>query len=104
VNGAPGSGTRVTSVFNAAGRVVLIAATAAGDTANGIGAGATMTALLKHRARRLAPGLWAGRRLAAGARYLYGVRGGRVRYVADASQSELHSIARLRSDLRAAGV
>ncbi len=103
VNGPSGRGARVASVFNATGKVALIATTAKGDAANGIGAGAT-TARVKRGATRLASGLWQGRKLAGGARYVYGVRGGRVRYVAVARGAELRNVSRLRSDLRAAGL
>ena len=104
VSGSAGRGARVASVFNAAGRVALIAGTGRGDTANGISAGATTARLKQRRARRLASGLWEGRRLARGARYVYGVRGGRVRYVAVAGAGELRKVSRLRADLRAAGL
>ena len=92
------------SVFDAAGQVALIATTAAGDRASGIGIGASMSRL-KRGARRLASGLWLGRRrLARGARYVYGVRGGRVRYVAVATAVELRRTPRLRADISAAGL
>ena len=48
----------------------------------------------KRGATRLASGLWEGRKLAGGARYVYGVRGGRVRYVAVAGAAELRKVAR----------
>ena len=98
-----GSSARVASVFNAAGKVALIASTARGDRANGIATGAR-SARLKRGAIRLASGLWEGRRLAGGARDVYGVRGGRVAYVAVASAAELRKVSRLRSDIRAAGL
>jgi hypothetical protein len=55
-------------------------------------------------ATRLTSGVWEGRALAGSARYVYGVRGGRVRSVALAGAAELRSVSRLRSDLRAAGL
>jgi hypothetical protein len=103
VRGTAGRRARLASVFNAAGRVALIAGTAAGETAKGIGPGATMRSL-KREATRLASGLWKGGKLPGGARYVYGVRGGRVRYVAVARAGELRSVSRLRSDIRAAGL
>jgi hypothetical protein len=53
---------------------------------------------------RMMPGVWVGRRLRAGARYVYGVRAGRVRFVAVTTAPELRSAALLRSGLRAAGL
>ena len=91
-------------VFNAAGKVALIATTATGDKANGIGVGATIARLRSAGRRAWPPGLWEGRRLAHGARYVYGVRGGRVRYVAVAGAGELRKVSRLRADLSAAGL
>jgi hypothetical protein len=103
VRGGAGNGARMASVFNAAGRVALIAGTARGDRANGVGVGASL-ARLKRGATRRAPGLWVGRRLARGARYVYVVRGNRVRSVALAAASELRRVAGVRADLRAAGL
>jgi hypothetical protein len=97
------SSARVSTVFNAAGKVALIASTARGDKANGIATGARK-ARLERGATRLASGLWEGRKLAGGARYVYGVRGGKVTYVAVASAAELRRVSRLRSDIRAAGL
>ncbi len=98
-----GAGAGLASVFNAAGKVALIATTAKGDKANGIGVGATM-ARLRRGATRLSSGLWEGRKLAGGSRYVYGVRGGRVRYVAVAGAGQLRSVSRLRSAIRSAGI
>jgi hypothetical protein len=104
VGGASGRGARVASVFNAAGQVALIVSTATGSAANGVGVGATTARLRRRRATRLASGLWEGRKLAGGARYLYGLREGKVRYVALASAAELRSVSRLRADISASGV
>jgi hypothetical protein len=103
VRAGSGNGARMASVFNAAGRVALIAGTARGDRANGIGVGASL-ARLRRGAMRRASGLWVGRRLARGARYVYVVRGNRVRSVAVAAAPELRRIAGLRADLRGAGM
>jgi hypothetical protein len=89
-------------VFNAAGRLALIAGTVRGDRANGIGVGATL-ARLKRGASRRASGLWVGRKLAHGARYVYIVRGNRVRSIAVAAAPEVRRVATLRADLAAAG-
>jgi hypothetical protein len=91
-------------VFNAAGKVALIAGTARGDTANGVAPGAKTARLRRRGATRVAPGLWEGRKLAGGTRYVYGVRGGRVRYVAVAGAGQVRKLTTLRSALRAAGV
>jgi hypothetical protein len=100
---AAGSGSRLASVFNASGRVSLIATTARRDRAGGIAPGASL-ARMKRSATRRASGLWVSRRrLARGARYVYVVRGTHVRAVAVASLAELRRVAGLRADLRAAG-
>ncbi len=93
----------VSTVFDGRGRVALIASSARGDSAGGVGPGSSARRL-SGRARRLAVGLWTGRRLRGGARYVYVLQGGRVRSVILASRAELHNRARLRADLRAAGV
>jgi hypothetical protein len=103
VTGAADRGSAVIAVFNARGRVVMIASTAPGDRAGGIAPGHPARRL-DRRARRLMPGVWVGHRLRAGARYVYGVRGGRVRFVAVATAPELRRAALLQSGLRAAGL
>jgi hypothetical protein len=97
-------GAIATAVFNARGRVVLIASTARGQLAAGIGPGARTRALRTVRARQLVRGVWVLGKGNHGARYVYGVRGGRVRFAALASAHELGSRSRLRADLRAAGL
>jgi len=89
------------SVFDARGRVAMVASTGRGDRADGIGTGARAGRLVRHD-RKLVAGVWAGPRLRDGARFVYGVRGGRVDFVAVAAASEWRSAARMRSDLRAA--
>ena len=74
----------------------MVASTANPDRAGGIGPG-TSAGQLNGRAHQLAPGVLVGR-----GRYVYGVRSGRVSFVAVATAAELKSAARLRSDLRAA--
>ncbi len=96
---------KVASVFNAAGRVALITSTARGTRANGIAPGAQLSRLRTHgRATRVGAGLWEGRRLAGGSRFVYGVRGNRVAFVAVAGAGQLRKLALLRSDLRSAGM
>jgi hypothetical protein len=102
VTGRSGHGAAVTAVFNTRGRITLIASTAPGNRADGIGSGAP-SRRLGRRARRLLPGVRVAPGPSAGSRYLYGIRGGRVRFVAVTTAAELRHAARLRSDLRAAG-
>jgi hypothetical protein len=94
----------VTSLFDAGGQIALIASTASGNSAGGIGPGATARQV-RSRARQLMPGVWVGSPLRGGARYLYGIRSGRLRFVVIATADELRSSkARLRADLQAAGL
>jgi hypothetical protein len=94
----------VTAVFNGAGRVAMITSTARGDRAGGIRPGMSARALRRRHAHRLARGLWTGRRLRSGARYVYGVRGRRIRFVALVAAPDVHRLKILRSDLAAAGL
>ncbi len=103
VGAATGGRTAVASVFNARGRVAMVASTASGDPAGGIARGASVRRL-RHRAHKLMSGVWVGPRLRGGARYVYGVRGGHVRLVAVAKFSKHGQKATLRSELRAAGL
>jgi hypothetical protein len=104
VNATAARGGAVSAVFNNRGRIAMIASTAPGDRAGGFGRGVS-AAGLRRRTGRLMPGLLLGRRLSkGGARFVYGVSGGRIRFVAVAAAAELRSAARLRSDLGAAGL
>lgn len=102
VAGVSAGSAPVASVFNTVGKVALIASAATGAKAGGIGLGATRARLRHRGVTRLASGLWEGRKLSAGARYVYGVRGGRVRYVALAGAGESRRVSRLRADISAA--
>jgi hypothetical protein len=93
----------VAAVFNTRGRLAMIAGAARGDVAGGIRPGDRARSLRRH-GRRIAGGLWAGRRLGAGRRAVYGVRGGRVRFVGVATAAEVRSARRLRADVHAAGL
>ena len=93
-----GRAGRVTALFNARGRIAMIASSAKGGRAGRIGPGASASGL-SGRARELTPGVWVG-----GGRYVYGIRSGRVSFVATATAAELRSAAKLRSDLQAAGL
>jgi len=92
------AGGSVAALFKG-GRVALVASNVHGDTARGIGPGSRAGGL---RVRRVTASIFVGRKLRGGARYVYVVRGGRVRFVALASAAELHNRGRLRADLRAA--
>jgi hypothetical protein len=82
-------------VLSPAGRVVLVASTAPGHRARGIGPGAKRSGG--------APSLRV-RRARGGARFVYGVRRGRVRFVAVASRPVAADRRRLRAHLRLAGL
>ncbi len=97
-----GGGAIVRAVFNQRGQVGMIVSNAPGSIAGAVGVGALTRRL--SGAHRVLSGVWVGRRLARGARYLYGVRSGRVRYAGITSAAELRRASRLRSDLRAAGL
>ena len=93
----------MTGVFDAHGHLALIAGTAAGDLAGGIGPGASARRLHR-RTRKLMPGVVVGRGKAPTAHYVYGVSGRTVRFVAVATGSDLRSKGALQADLRAAGL
>ncbi|HEV3230052.1 MAG TPA: Coagulation factor 5/8 type domain-containing protein [Solirubrobacteraceae bacterium] len=108
VTGPAGQGAAVIALFNGSGQLSMIASTAPGDLAGRIGPG-SRARRLRRRARRVMPGVWVGRRTRAGTRYVYGVRRGRVRFVAVTTASTRRARARrskaqLRSDLQAAGL
>jgi hypothetical protein len=102
VKGAGSRGRSVVSVFNARGQVALIATTARRDKAAGLAAGMSARHIARH-AHRLSAGVWVGKRLRRGSRYVYGVRAGRVTFVAVAAKSQLKKRV-LRVDLKRAGV
>jgi hypothetical protein len=95
VEGSANEGTRATAVLSPAGRVTLVASTAPGHQARGIGAAASgaarsASARLGRLARR------------PGTHFVYGVRRNRVTYVAVASRRVASSPERLRAHLRLA--
>jgi hypothetical protein len=100
---AGGRGAAVAAVFNRRGRIAMITTTGRGGVAGGVGPGAPARRLAD-ATRRLMPGVRVGRRLRGGAGYVYGIRAGRVRFVAVTTAQELGSAARLGSDLHAAGL
>ncbi len=91
-----GRGTAAVAVFNSRGRIALIASTASGERAGTLRVGSRAQAA----GRRVFGSVW----IARGGRYVYGMRGGRIRFVAAVTRTEVRSHARLRSDLRAAGL
>ncbi|HYF28124.1 MAG TPA: Coagulation factor 5/8 type domain-containing protein [Baekduia sp.] len=97
---APARG-RVTALFGAGERVSLVASTAPGHEALGVGTGDRASAL--RATRPLSTGLRV-RDAGAGKRFVFGVRGGRVRFVAVADRATGRSAATLRRALRAAGL
>ena len=103
VSGGTNRSASVAAVFNARGRVSLIASTARGDRAGGIGEGSSASRLARV-AQRVLPAVWAERLGSSRSAYVYGVRSGRVAYVAVVRSAELRDVAQLRSDLQAAGL
>jgi hypothetical protein len=95
------AGGRVAAVFGSGGRTVLVSSTAHGDLAGGVGPGAAAGAV-PAGATSVAPGVLASTGT-GGSRFLYGLRGGRVRWVGVVAATELAG-GRLASDLRAAGL
>jgi hypothetical protein len=98
-----GSGSSSGSGSGSGGRVAMVLTTARRYGAGGVHPGARAAAVRKG-GRSLGGGLWLGRRLRGGARYVYGVRGARVRWVAVASRAAVRRARTLRADVRAAGV
>jgi hypothetical protein len=80
----------------------MIASTARGDVASGIHPGESVRRLGR-RVHRVGPGVWAGRRLANGARFVYAVAHRRVQFVAVAAHGRLLPAATA-AGLRAAGI
>jgi hypothetical protein len=103
VSGRGGRGGAVIALFNRAGKIAIIASTARRHTAGGIGPGGAASRLGRG-ARQVLPGLWTSSTRRRSAVYLYGVRAGRIRFVAVATASELRRPAHLQSNLRAAGL
>jgi hypothetical protein len=97
-----GRGGKVLAVFTPGERVGLVASTAPRHRARGVGTGA-LSRRLRGRARRFGKGLLV-RSAGRGTKLVYGVRGGRVRFVAVASRSVSRTPARLRGYLRLAGL
>ena len=89
-------------MFNSGGRIALVASNAPGDRIGGRRPGSRV--VRRQRLGRSLAGVVVGRRLSRGAHYVYGIRKGRIAFVAVASASAVRRASRLRSDLRAAGL
>lgn len=98
-----GSSQASAAVFDDLDHVAFVGTDSGGDRAGGIAPGASARSL-RRRATRLAGDLWLGRASRGGVRFVYGVAGGRVRYVAVAGPAETRDAARLRGDAQAAGL
>jgi hypothetical protein len=86
-------GPDLAAVFNSRGEVCLVVSSGPGYSAAGIAPGRPV--------RSPRRGIVLGRRLARGARFVYGVRGGRVRFVGVASAADVRSPRALRADVAA---
>jgi hypothetical protein len=93
---------RVAVAFTPAGNAALIASTAPRHRALGVGSG-TRAAVLRGRARSFGRGVLV-RNAGRGVRFVYGVRRGRVRFVALATQQAAATPGVLRGYLRLAGM
>ena len=102
VSGAPNRQTA--AVFGSSGQVVMVASDARSVSAGRLHPGSAAGRRLRRAARRVAAGLWLSRARAWKPRMLYQVRGRRIAAVAAVSAGEARSAARLRGDLRAAGL
>ncbi len=94
---------RVSAVFDEAGRVGLVVSTAPGHRSKGLGAGARGSRVRGDVGRAFGSSLRV-RAAGGGARYVYGLRKGRVRFVAVASRTVARTPATLRAALREAGL
>ena len=97
------AGQRLAAVFNARGRVAMLLSSAHGYQVEGIAPGSRV-AFVARVGRSLGSGLWLGRRLAHGSRFVYGVRHGRVSFLGLVSGADARSLRSLRSDVHAASL
>jgi hypothetical protein len=104
VAGAPGR--TVSGVFTAAGRVGLWVTDAPGyvTSVGGIRPGVPAARVARVAARSLGGGLWLGRGMSRGSRYVFRVRGGRVAVVGVAARSVARSDGAVRAAVRASGL
>ncbi|MGI8507207.1 MAG: hypothetical protein ACR2MK_10500 [Solirubrobacteraceae bacterium] len=101
VTGQASAGTE--AVFGARGQVEMVASSSPGVRAGRLHPGSRASAVARV-ARSLGHGLWLGRRLARGTRFVYRARAGRVTWVAAVTPYAARSRARLRGDASTAGL
>ncbi|HEY2635972.1 MAG TPA: hypothetical protein VGI54_01175, partial [Solirubrobacteraceae bacterium] len=89
--------------FTPAGKVGMIATTASDHSSGKVHPGANAT-VLRGRAKKAGGGLWLGPKRVGGRRMAFGVRGGRVRFVALAGRAAGRNARTVRAYLRRAGV
>lgn len=99
-----GHGTSLGAVFSRRGPLVLIATADRGYRAGGLTPGDRAAVLKTDHARRFEAGVWVSQPLRSSARYIYGIQGGRIRFVGLVAKDDLGSRSRLRSELEAAGL
>jgi hypothetical protein len=95
---------RTAAVFGSSGKVEMVASDARSVSAGRLHPGSAIGRRLRRAARRVAVGLWLSRARGSKPRMLYQVRGRRIVAVAAVAAGEARSAARLRGDLRAAGL
>jgi hypothetical protein len=100
VSGSPRA--NITAVIGASGNAVAYTTTATGYRAGGVRPGSAATSI--EHATRIAPGVWRSGSLSHGARYVYGVRSGRVRYVGLLAKTVNSTKASLLATLHQAGL
>jgi microsomal dipeptidase-like Zn-dependent dipeptidase len=98
LNRRPLDKVRITAVLTKRGRSALVATQARGHRAGGIAVN-DRRGRVARRAEPVARGLWT-RRAGRGLRFVYGVRGGRVKFAAVASRAATASPKRLRRYVR----
>jgi hypothetical protein len=94
-------GRTLSAVFTSKARVGLWATNARGWAAGGVKPG-QRAGRLRGRAHSIGGGVWVSRKLRGANRYVYGVRNGRVSFVAVAARSVARRHSALRSALKAA--
>jgi hypothetical protein len=104
VNAIAGKGLGfVRAVYTPKENVALISSTSSRHRALGVGPGAAVTRKLLRQTKQVLPGV-RQYRVNKARRFLFGVRGGRVRWVAVASPSATRTARTLRSYLKLAGL